>query len=412
LFQLQEFTMSLSRPFARSCVARPVWGLSLLSLLVLSACCGSDDPATDGSMRLAMTDTPACGYDHIYVTVLGAKVHQRASAVDGDEGWYSFTTPAFPKRVDLLALNNGALEELGQVPLPAGTYTQLRLLLAPSGAQAPFANAVVISGGAGMPASERLLTTPSAQQSGLKLNVNLQVQANQMADFVLDFNACKSVVVAGNSGKHLLKPVMAVFPRMATGMAVDGYLGNWTAQTAVSLQLNGAVVRSTVPNAGGYFMLPYLPSTGSGFDLVVSTPDRGTQVVTSVPVTGTAITRVGSQAAPVVLAASAGQSLSGNASVGTGVPDATLEASQLVGVGRSVELASRRVDSETGGYSFVLPTAPASTAPYAAAPAGLSWSPYAASAALYTVRSAVPGLATQTGTADLSGGPVVLNFAY
>lgn len=392
-------------------LAQPVWGLSLLSVLVLSACGGSDDPAT-GSMRLAMTDTPACGYDHIYVTVLGAKVHRSANAVDGDEGWYSFTTPGFPKRVDLLALNNGVLEELGQVPVPAGTYTQLRLLLAASGAQAPFANAVVISGGAGVPPSERLLTTPSAQQSGLKLNVNLQVQANQLADFVLDFNACKSVVVAGNSGKHLLKPVMAVFPRVATGMAVDGFVGNWTAQTAVSLQLDGAVVRSTVPDASGYFVLPYLPGTGNGFDLVVSTPDRGTQVVTSVPVTGAAITRVGSLAAPVALAASAGQSLSGTALAGTGVPDATLDVSQVVGVGKSVELATRRVDSETGAYSFVLPTVPPSTAPYAAAPAGLSWSPYVASAARFTLRSVVPGQPTQTGSADLSGGPVVLNFAY
>ena len=126
------------------------------------------------------------------------------------------------------------------------------------------APAVVVSGSAGVPALERALTTPSAQQSGLKLNVNLAVASNQLADFVLDFNACKSVVVAGNSGKHLLKPVMAVFPRVSTGMAVDGYVGNWTARTAVSLQLNGAVVRSTVPDANGYFVLPYLPNAGLG----------------------------------------------------------------------------------------------------------------------------------------------------
>ena len=52
------------------------------------------------------------------------------------------------------------------------------------------------------------------------------------------------------------------------------------------------------------------------------------------------------------------------------------------------------------------------TTAHAAAPAGLSWSPYVASAARFTLRSVVPGLPTQTGSADLSGGPVVLNFAY
>lgn len=401
------FSSFLARPLA----ARPVWGISLLSVLVLSACGGSDDPAT-GSMRLAMTDTPACGYDHIYVTVLGAKVHRNANAVDGDEGWYHFTVPGLPKRIDLLALSNGVLEELGQTPVPSGSYSQLRLLLGSSGAQAPFAHSVVVSGGAGGPAVEHLLSTPSAQQSGLKLNVNLVVQANQLADFVLDFNACKSVVVAGNSGKHLLKPVMAVFPRVATGMAVDGFVSNWTARTAVSLQLNGAVVRSTLPDANGYFVLPYLATTGSGFDLVVSTPDRRTQVVTAVPVTATTITRVGSSALPIVLGASASQVLSGATSLGLAVPDATLDVSQEVAVGKSVELATRRADSETGAYRFELPAAPLSRAAFAAAPAGLAWNPYPASAAQFTVRGVVPGLPAQTGAVNLSGGPVVRDFAF
>jgi len=403
--------MTMSHPVARSAGTHAGWHLSLLSLLVLSACGGGSDDPAGGSMRLSLTDTPACGYDHIYVTVVSAKVHQSAAAVDSDSGWYSFSTPGLPKRIDLLALNNGVLEELGQTPLPAGNYTQLRLVLAANGNQAPFANAVVVSGSAGVLPMERMLTTPSGQQSGLKLNVNLAVTPNQLADFVLDFNACKSVVVAGNSGKVLLKPVMAVFPRVSTGFAVDGFVGNWTAQTAVSLQFNGVVVRSTVPDQNGHFVLPYLPSVGNGFDLVVSTPDRTTQVVTAVPVSGTTITRVGSVATPISLLASTSQALTGTTS-GVPIPDATLEVSQLVGIGKSVEVAARRVDSETGGYSFSLPTAASHTATYAAAPAGLTWSPYPASAAQFTVRSVVPGSPTQTGAADLSGGPMVLNFAY
>ena len=89
--------MSVLHPFVRSSVAHPAWGLSLVSLLVLSACGGSDDPTT-GSMRLALTDTPACGFDHVYVTVLGAKVHKDANAVDSDAGWYNFTLPSTPQR--------------------------------------------------------------------------------------------------------------------------------------------------------------------------------------------------------------------------------------------------------------------------------------------------------------------------
>jgi uncharacterized YccA/Bax inhibitor family protein len=41
------------------------------------------------------------------------------------------------------------------------------------------------------------LTTRSAQQSGLTASVDIDVAANQLADFVIDFDACKSVVSAG-----------------------------------------------------------------------------------------------------------------------------------------------------------------------------------------------------------------------
>src|SRR5688572_20109791 len=95
------------------------------------------------------------------------------------------------------------------MPLPAGRYTQMRVLLAANGNSAPFANSVVPTG-----SGEVALTTPSAQQSGLKLNVDIDVGPNQIADVVLDFDACKSIVRRGNSGHYNLKPVIAVIPRI------------------------------------------------------------------------------------------------------------------------------------------------------------------------------------------------------
>jgi hypothetical protein len=83
-------------------------------------------------------------------------------------------------RVDLLTLTNGTLVPLGQVQLPAGTYTQLRLVLAGNTASDPYANAVKPTGGPMVP-----LTTPSAQQSGLKMNVDITVPAGQEADFAI-----------------------------------------------------------------------------------------------------------------------------------------------------------------------------------------------------------------------------------
>lgn len=159
-----------------------------------------------GTLRLALTDAPACGFDTVFVTIQKVRVHKSSDANDIDGGWSEIVlNPA--KKVDLLSLTNGKLEELGQTVLPAGKYTQLRLVLAENNG-APFANSAKPTG-----ESEVALQTPSGQQSGLKTNIDITVAANTTSDFVIDFDACKSIVAAGGSGKYLLKPVLSMTPR-------------------------------------------------------------------------------------------------------------------------------------------------------------------------------------------------------
>src|SRR5688572_32478261 len=188
--------------------------------IALAACGGGggDAGGGTGTLRMALTDAPACGYDAVNVTIERVRVHQSSSAGENDTGWSDLVvTPQ--QRVNLLALTNGVLEELGQMPLPAGRYTQMRLVLAANGNNTPFANSVVPSGG-----NEVALTTPSGQQSGLKLNVGIDVGANQIADVVLDFDACKSIVPRGNSGQYNLKPVIAVIPRITDVGRIEGFV--------------------------------------------------------------------------------------------------------------------------------------------------------------------------------------------
>ena len=114
---------------------------------VLAACGGGGGDggsASTGTMRLAITDAPACGYESVFVTV---RVHQAQGAADGDAGWSELVLSP-PRRVDLLTLTNGVLSELGQMTLPAGKYTQLRLVLADNGGGSSLANAVIPEGGA------------------------------------------------------------------------------------------------------------------------------------------------------------------------------------------------------------------------------------------------------------------------
>src|SRR5574343_876077 len=99
----------------------PVKGLLLLSSAVaaatLVACGGGGGSASTGTLQLAMTDSPGCGYDHVYVTVNKIRVHQSATASDSDGGWQEVTVST-PQKIDLLGLTNGVLQELGRLPMP------------------------------------------------------------------------------------------------------------------------------------------------------------------------------------------------------------------------------------------------------------------------------------------------------
>jgi hypothetical protein len=376
---------------------------------VLAACGGGGGGGGTGTLRLALTDAP-CGYDQVWVTIEKVRVHRSATADDSDAGWAEVVlNPA--RRVDLLSLTNGVLEELGQTPLPAGKYTQMRLVLAANGGATPLANSVVPTGSAETP-----LNTPSGQQSGLKMNVNIDVAADQLADVLLDFQVCKSVVRAGNSGNYQLKPVIAVTPRWVSG--VQGYVAGAVANgnTLVSLQQqqNGApvIVRATTPDPTGKALLPWV-APGS-YDLVVTAPGYATNVVTGVAVVADTVTTVNSAAAPMPAASSPSAAASGVVATTTVPIDASLVARQAItSSGRSIEVAGGPVDASTGGYALTLPVAAPQVAPYVAAPAALAFAADTAAAGKYTLVAESVGSTKNAGPLTFgAGASMSTNFTF
>ena len=333
---------------------RPAAVASAIAAAALLAACGSGGgggEADAGTLRLALTDTPACGYDAVFVTIQKVRVHQSGSAGESDAGWSEVVLqPA--KRVDLLSLQNGVLAELGQTPLPAGKYTQLRLVLAANDATTPMANSVIPTGG-----TETPLTTPSAFQTGLKLNVNIDVEANKLADFVLDFDACRSVVKRGNSGAYNLKPVMSVTPRIFT--AVIGFVHTALAggTTSVSAQQAGVPIKSTTPDATGKFILGPIPD--GTYDVVVSAAGRVTATVTGVIASSTANTTLNDATVPIDPPVSVMHTASGTVTITPVVSpiDAVVVARKIYTGGPTVQVAGGPVDGDTGGFSYVLPSA-------------------------------------------------------
>lgn len=353
---------------------------------------GGDVAAGQGALRLAMTDAPSC-YENVFVTVEKVRVHQSGTAGDSEGGWHELTlSPA--KRIDLVTLTNGVLEELGSMTLPPGRYSQVRLVLAENAASgsSALANAVKPIGG-----QETALATPSAMQSGLKLKANVDVAAGQTADLVLDFDACKSVVKAGNSGRYNLKPVISVVPRIASG--VMGYVTTTLSlsSTTVAAQQNGATVRSTVPDAAGKFNIPFLPA--GTYTLVITSEGRATTVLTGVPAgtTTTVVNGTGTAFAPPVSSMAdvtgtvTATTVAGSTTTSVAVTDADVRALQALTGGPTIEVATRGVDATNGTYSMRLPLAAPLKGTYAAGTATATFTPDAAVAGKYTLRAEAPG---------------------
>ncbi len=411
----------------------------LVGLTLLAGCGGGGGDsasvvtADTGIMSLAITDQPACGYDNVFITVEKVRVHQSGSAGDADSGWHEIVlNPA--RRIDLLDLTNGVLEELGQTALPAGTYTQMRLVLV-SNDTTPKANSVVLTGSG----NEEELKTPSGQQSGLKMNVNLTVQPGKVVDFVLDFDACKSVVKAGNSGTYLLKPVVSVIPVLSkAGQRIIGYLDTLTvtpyvntyppvARPLVSAQQNGIVVKATIPDASGKFVLyPVPPGT---YNLVITLPGRATAVMTGVPVVNSAYTYVGSETVRIALVESLTRDALGTVFV-NGSPldtDATVRAMQTLHNGPTVEVASKPVDADMDdigcyyncNYSLTLAIGSPQVVAYVANPVSIDFVPDSTdagktAAGKYTLEASIAGLPTltQTELIDVSNDDVKTDFFF
>ena len=354
-----------------------------ISAAVLVACGGGGGSST-GTMQLSLTDAAACGYDHVYVTVEKVRVHKSDTAGESDAGWEEMAvTPA--KQVDLLMLTNGTLEPLGQMQLPAGTYTQMRLVLASNGAAAPWANYIVPTGGDDTP-----LKTPSAQQSGLKMNVNLTINPDTVADFAIDFDACKSFVKAGNSGQILIKPVLQVIPIISSkivGYVVPAMAASGVA-TMVSAQVDGVPVRATPPAADGRFELFPIP-TGT-YDLVVTSTGRVNAVMTGVPVTAAGATTVSSDTVRIDPPASAASAVV-SGKVTDGGADRSVRAVQTLTSGTKMEVGYANPDAITGAYSMRLPTGAPASVGYAANPASILFASDVPKAGVYRIEAMSTG---------------------
>lgn len=373
-------------------------------VLTLAACGGGDGSSgpSQGTLQVSMTDGPACGYDHVYVTVSKIRVNGNPNVDDGGSGWIDIpVSPA--RRIDLLSLTNGVMATLGKTALPAGDYRQIRLVLQ-ANAGKPYANAVVQTGGT----QEIALATPSASQSGYKIIRPFTVAPDTLTDLVLDFDACKSVVARGNGGFNL-KPVVTALPIIVSGKVV-GYA---PAGSRVYAERGGEVVKGTVATSAGAFTLSPIEqsSTAGNVDVVVVPPAsaaRGVGIVRSVPIVAGADTTVSTSAAPIMPPPSASRSVSGTVTPPSA--EATVRALQMTG-GAKFEIDAAFANLSTGAYGMSLPAAAPVVGSYQIT-LPIPLIPDATAAGRYTIEATSATGAVQSSPVDVSAAPATRDFAF
>ena len=400
--------MKLFDTFSKSRVLG--WVMASLFAALLAGCGnggggdGVGAGAGTGTLGVSLTDAPSCGYDKVNVTVVKVRVHQSSSASETDAGWTDITlSPA--RKIDLLSLNNGVLTTLGETPLAAGHYTQMRLVLDPNTAVG-FTNSVVPTGGIETP-----LVTPSAVQSGIKLVNEFDVIAGQRVDLLLDFDACKSIVKRGN-GTYALKPVIKVIPFVLNG--INGFvdLALIGSNFVVTAQQSGTIVQTTSPNTQtGEFFLGRLPI--GNYDVVVTANGRATAVIATVPVASTtSVVAISNNVTPITMPVSVTRIISGteilNPASSTEVAYAS--AKQTFGTAPIVTVKFVAADdAASGAYSLILPIGAPMLGQYSTAlPIPLVAQP--AVAGKYTVEASANGYRAQSVSKDISTADATQSF--
>ncbi|MEX2477577.1 MAG: DUF4382 domain-containing protein [Gracilimonas sp.] len=209
--------------------------ITAITLILTLVGCGTQSDSRTGQFSVLLHDAPA-NYDEVNVFIERVEVNNS----DSEEGW---KTVGEPQQVfDLLELTNGVLQPLGSIVLETGTYQQVRLILSEDG------HSVVKDG------ASHSMFIPSGSQTGIKLNVNAEIQADIEYVLLLDFDASRSVVVTGNEN-YLLKPVIKATNQAITGN-IEGTLSPVEAEPVVYAIANGDTLSSTFADAeSGVFRL-------------------------------------------------------------------------------------------------------------------------------------------------------------
>jgi hypothetical protein len=223
--------------------------VSVFALLSFASCSKSQEDSSDGvsTLSIRMTDAPG-NFDEVNVDIQGVEVKGPAGgavSLNVNAGIYN-----------LLNFVNGLDTLIASGSIQSGTITQIRLILGSN-------NSVKVNG------QVYPLSTPSAQQSGLKLLVNQTLVPGVSYMLLLDFDAQQSIVEQGN-GQYSLKPVIRVVSTIGLNGSITGSIVPPSVITALSAVDSGGNAFGTFSDTTGSFLIQGIPA--GNYTLFVNPP--------------------------------------------------------------------------------------------------------------------------------------------
>ena len=200
--------------------------------------CNNDSTAKSYPYNVRMTDAPG-PYQKVNIDL-------QAVEITGNAG-QTVTLNTTAGIYNLLDLANGVNKLIATSTLSDAQVNQIRLVLGP--------NNTVVVGGVTYP-----LSTPSAEQSGLKLLINQTLQADIQNEIMIDFDANVSVIETGN-GTYKLKPVLKTVVTAISGKINGSITPIGTLATVTATSSAGVVYSSSVNTLGLFQIVGILPGT-------------------------------------------------------------------------------------------------------------------------------------------------------
>ena len=202
--------------------------------ILLFGCTDTKSDSDQAEIQFLLTDMPG-DYQQVNIDVVGINIMMNDSLVEltTNQGIYN-----------LLELVNGRDTLLVEDQAPSGFISQVRLILGDN--NSIMIDSVVYD-----------LKTPSAQQSGLKLNVHNEFIPGESYAYVIDFVVEKSIVKTGN-GKYILKPVIRLFTEAITG-SVQGVVTPVESRPYIMAIIEEDTTSTYAGTVTGNFMIRGLP---------------------------------------------------------------------------------------------------------------------------------------------------------